>query len=131
MVLSIELKMLFCSVILGLVQLLFAAHLSTMQRGLSWNVSPRDQKVPELTGMAGRVDRAFKNFMETFPFFIAVIVMVQITTLGNTTTALGAQLYFYSRVIYLPLYAIGIPYVRSLVWGISFLGIIMVMSALF
>lgn len=131
MVLSIELKMLFCSVILGIIQLLFAAHLSTMQRGIHWNVSPRDEKMPELTGVAGRVDRAFKNFMETFPFFIAAVLMVQITTLANTTTALGAQLYLYSRVIYLPLYALGVPYLRSLVWGISLLGIILVMSALF
>lgn len=131
MVLSIELKMLFGAVILGLIQLLLSAQLSTAQRGLAWNLSSREEKVPELTGMAGRVDRAFKNFMQTFPFFIAVILMVQITTLGNSTTALGAQMYLYSRIAYLPLYALGIPYIRSLVWGISLVGIILVMSALF
>lgn len=131
MVLSIELKMLFGAVILGLIQLLLSAQLSTAQRGLAWNVSPRDEKVPELTGMAGRVDRAFKNLMQTFPFFAAVILMVQITTLANNTTALGAQMYLYARIAYVPLYALGIPYIRSLVWGISLVGIILVMSALF
>lgn len=131
MVLSIELKMLFGAVVLGLIHLLLAAHLVTSQRGLAWNVSAHDEKVPELTGIAGRVDRAFKNFMQTFPFFAAVILMVQITTLANDTTALGAQMYLIARIIYIPLYALGIPYVRSLVWGISLVGIIMVMSALF
>ena len=131
MVLSIELKMLLGAVVLGLIQLLLSAQLSTAVRGLAWNVSARDKEVPELPGVPGRVDRAFKNFMQTFPFFAAVILMVQITTLANSTTSLGAQMYLYARIVYVPLYAFGVPYLRSLVWGISLVGIILVMSALF
>ena len=131
MVLSIELKMLFGAIILGLIQLLLAALFSTAQRGVAWNVSARDEKVPELTDYAGRVDRAFKNFMQTFPFFAALILIVQITTLANSETSLGAQIYLYARIVYVPLYAFGIPYVRSLVWGISLVGIIILVTALF
>jgi uncharacterized MAPEG superfamily protein len=131
MVLSIELKMLLYSVCLGLIQLMVATHLSTKQRGMAWNVSPRDEKVPELTGLAGRMDRAFKNFKETFVFFVAVILIVQVTTLANHTSSLGAQIYFWARVIYIPLYAAGIPYVRSLVWLVSLIGLVMVVSVLF
>ncbi|MEA9357671.1 MAPEG family protein [Bacteriovorax sp. PP10] len=131
MVLSIELKMLFYSAILGIVQLLIATQLSTAQRGIKWNLSPRDEKAPELTGVAGRMDRAFKNFMETFPFFIVAIVIVQITQMQSSSSSIGAMLYFWARLLYVPLYAAGIPGVRTFVWVISFVGIIMVLSALF
>lgn len=130
MVLSIELKMLLYSAILGIVQLLVVASLSTSQRGVKWNLSPRDQKVPELTGVAGRLERAFKNFMETFPFFIAAILMVQITEMQSSSSMMGAYLYFWARLVYVPLYAAGIPGVRTLVWVISFIGLLMVLAAL-
>ena len=45
-------------------------------------------------------------------------------------TALGAQLYFWARVAYVPLYAAGIPYLRSLVWAVSVAGILMVLRGL-
>lgn len=130
MILSIELKMLLYSVILGIVQLLTASLLSTLQRGVKWNISSRDQKAPELTGVAARMDRAFKNFMETFPFFVAAILMVQVTTMQNSNSMIGAQLYFWARLLYIPMYAAGITGVRTLVWSISFIGLIMVITSL-
>lgn len=130
MVLSIEMKMLLWSSILGIVQLLLAAQFSTMQRGVVWNLSSRDQKAPELTGVAARLDRAFKNFMETFPFFIAGIVMVQITQMQSSASVLGAQIYFWARLIYLPVYAAGIPGLRTFIWVVSLIGLLMVLSAL-
>lgn len=129
MVLSIELEKLFWASVLGIIQLLIATQAATSQNGVSWNLSPRDQQI-ELAGVAGRLDRAFKNFMQTFPFFMAAILIVQITTLANNVTAIGAHLYFWARVVYVPLYALGIPGIRSLVWLASLIGIIMVFSAL-
>jgi uncharacterized MAPEG superfamily protein len=131
MVLSIELKMLFYSAILGIVQLLLATQLSTMQRGVKWNLSPRDEKVPDLTGVAGRMDRAFKNFMETFPFFIVAIIIVQIAQRQSGSSSIGAMIYFWARLLYVPLYAAGIIGVRTFVWVISFIGIVMVLGSLF
>jgi uncharacterized MAPEG superfamily protein len=124
-----ELKMLLYSVILGLVHLMLTAHLSTMQRGVKWNLSPRDENTTPLTGVAGRISRAFNNFKETFSFFAAAALVVQITTMGNSTSALGAQLYFWARLIYIPIYAAGIPVLRSIVWLISLVGIVMVLTA--
>ena len=130
MILSIELKMLLYSVILGIVQLLTASLLSTLQRGVKWNISSRDQKAPELTGVAARMDRAFKNFMETFPFFVAAILMVQLTQMQSSNSMLGAQLYFWARLLYIPIYAAGITMVRTLVWAVSFIGLMMVLFSL-
>ena len=128
---SIELKMLTWSIVLGIVHILIAATLGTQQRGLKWNASARDGIPPPLTGIAGRVDRASHNFLETFVFFAAAVLAVMITQKTNPSTALGVQIYFWARVAYLPVYAAGIPYLRTLVWAVSLYGLVQVIAALF
>ncbi|MDB4931275.1 MAG: hypothetical protein JWM10_3759 [Myxococcaceae bacterium] len=127
----IELKMLAWTVALGIVQIVLGASLATAQRGVAFNVSPRDAVVPPLTGVAGRVDRALRNLLETFPFFAAAALAVVFTQRTNGNTALGAQLYFGARVIYLGLYAAGVPYARTLVWTASMVGLFLVLLPLF
>ncbi len=126
----IEIQMLAWVIVLGLVQVLAGAALMTRQRGLKWNASARDCDPPPLTGVAARMDRALRNFLETFPFFAVAVLAVVLTDNANANTALGAQLYFWARVLYVPLYAAGVPYVRSLVWGVSLFGLLQVLSAL-
>ena len=87
----IELKMLAWSVALGLVHVLLGAVLTTHQRGLRWNVGARDAVLPPVTGVAARVDRALRNFLETFPFFAAAALAVVVLERGDASTALGAQ----------------------------------------
>ena len=127
---SIELQMLAWAILLGLVQIMIAATLGTQQRGLGWNVGARDGEPKPLTGIAARLDRASRNFLETFPFFIAAVLAVTLTQRGNEHTALGAQLYFWARVAYVPVYAAGIPYVRTLIWTVSVIGLVMVIKPL-
>ncbi|WP_310063581.1 MAPEG family protein [Lysobacter niastensis] len=131
MVMTIEIQMLAWAIALGVLQLLTAATLSSLQRGAKWAVHARDGVAPPLTGVAARMDRAFGNFMETFPFFAAAVLAVLVSDQSNATSALGAQLYFWARVAYLPLYAAGIPYLRTLVWTVSLIGLVMVLAALF
>ncbi len=126
-----ELQMLSWAVVLGLVQLVIAATLSTQQRGLGWNASARDGEPKPLTGIAARMDRALKNFLETFPFFATAVLVVAATQHTSAHTALGAQLYFWARVAYVPVYAAGIPYLRTLIWAVSLAGLLMVLLALF
>lgn len=127
----VEIQMLTWGILLGVAQLFLAAALMTRQRGLEWNASARDGDPPPLTGVAARADRAFRNFLETFPFFAAAAVAVTATGSGDTGTALGAQLWFWARVLYVPLYLAGIPYVRSLVWGVALVGMLLVVLGLF
>lgn len=119
-----ELKMLGWSILLGVAHLLLAAALSTAQRGLAWNASNRDGDTPPLTGSAARADRAFRNFLETFPFFAAAALAVVALGLGDARTALAAQAYFWARVAYLPVYLIGVPYLRSAIWVVSLWGLL-------
>ncbi|MBC7990958.1 MAG: MAPEG family protein [Luteimonas sp.] len=128
---EIELQILVWSIVLGLVHVLVAATLMTQQRGLRWNAGPRDGVAPPLTGVAARVDRALRNFLETFPFFAAAVLAVVATQRTGADTALGAQLYFWARLVYVPIYAAGIPYLRTVVWAVGLWGIVKLLSALF
>jgi uncharacterized MAPEG superfamily protein len=128
---SVELTMLAWSVVLGFVYVFVAAMLGTHQRGLKWNASNRDGEPQPLTGFAARAARANQNFLETFAFFVAAVLAVVVAQHTTPQTALGAKIYFWARLAYLPIYVIGIPYVRTAVWALSFWGILQVLEALF
>jgi uncharacterized MAPEG superfamily protein len=127
---AVELKLLGCAVILGIVQLLWAAAAARRQQSVTWNLGPRDEPWP-LTGVAARLDRAFKNFMETFPLFAAAVIAAYLAAKLGPLTVWGCGLYVAARAIYPALYATGVPVVRSLVWGVSMAGLVMVVVALF
>ena len=126
---AFELQMLGVAIVIGLVHLLWAAAAAQPQRGLKWNVGPRDTPI-ELTGMAGRLQRAFANFRETFPFFAAAVLVAYLCGRLGTLTTCGAALYVGARAVYIFLYAFGVPFVRSLVWLVSLIGIVLILAAL-
>ena len=123
-----EIFVLFLSVILGIVQVLLAAAASTKQRGAKWNMSSRDSTMPPLTGVAARLDRALQNFKETFPFFVAAIVVVVATETADKISEVSAWIYLLARIIYIPCYTFNITGVRSLIWLSSLLGILGVLT---
>lgn len=128
---TIEIQMLAWAIALGLAHVLVGAALMTRQRGLEWNTGARDGEARPLTGVAARMDRGLRNFLETFPFFAAAVLAVVLTERTSADTALGAQIYFWARLAYVPLYALGIPYLRTLVWAVSLYGLLQVLLALF
>ena len=128
---TIEIKWLAWSIALGLAYVLIAATLGTQQRGLKWNASNRDGELKALTGAAARAARANANFLETFPFFAAAVLAVVLTKTNTAHTAFGAALYFWARLAYLPIYIVGIPYLRTVVWAVSFWGLLQLLEALF
>jgi len=128
---SMEIQMLAWSIALGLAHVLLGAGLMTRQRGMKWNASARDGEPKPLTGVAARVERATRNFLETFPFFAAAVLAVVVTERTGSESALGAQVYFWARLAYLPIYAAGIPYLRSLAWAVSLWGLLQVLWVLF
>jgi uncharacterized MAPEG superfamily protein len=125
-----ELKMLGLSIVLGLVQIVLASHAASLQRGYVWTASARDQAVPALTGLAGRLDRALRNFIETFPLFAAAVLMAHVAGKHGWMTEAGTQLYFWARVAYVVCYATGVFLLRSVVWNVATLGILFILLAL-
>jgi uncharacterized MAPEG superfamily protein len=128
--LSIELRVLMWSVVLGFVHIVASSHAQSLQRGYRWTASARDEPLPPLTALAGRLERALSNYLETFPLFVALVLVAQFAGVHNRLTEWGALLYIGARVAYLPLYALGIPVIRSLVWNVAALGMLLFVIAL-
>jgi uncharacterized MAPEG superfamily protein len=126
-----EIRFLAASVILGLVHLVLDSHLISFQYGYRWTASSREHAVPPLRGVANRVDQATTNFLETFPFFAALVLAAYLTHRTGTLTYWGAQLYFWGRVGYLLAAAAGYGLVRSMVcWNTALSGIVLFLIAL-
>lgn len=122
--------MLALSIVLGLVHLVLASHAKSRQYGYRWAAGARDAVQAPLTGVAGRLERAAANFLETLPLFAAAVLIAHVAGRHGVLTHWGVQLYFWARVAYLPLYAFGVPLVRSLVWNIALVGIVFMLVAL-
>ena len=125
-----ELQLLGLAVIVGIVQLGWAAVAARGQQDLKWAAGPRDEPMP-ISGVAARLDRAFRNYMETFPFFAAAVLAAAAADRLSTLTLWGAGLYVAGRALYVPIYASGISGVRTLVWAVATIGLLMVTAALF
>jgi uncharacterized MAPEG superfamily protein len=127
---TIELRMLAWSVLLGLAHCILSAVVATSQRGVQWNISARDTPQPPLTGVAGRLERASRNFLETFPFFVAAVLIADAVNQHGRLIVFSCQLYFWARLAYLPLYAAGVPVARTIAWTLATLGIVLIIFAL-
>ena len=118
--------------ILAIVQIGWAASARTAELGLKWNAGARDGDAPPPGKLAGRLIRAQANLFETLPIFAAAVIMAHVAGKdGGPLTLWGTHLYLAGRLIYLPLYAFGVPYLRTLVWLGSFVGLLMILAALF
>jgi uncharacterized MAPEG superfamily protein len=116
--------------LLLVVHVIVAVQFKTKQYGRKWNVGARDEALPPLDPLAGRLARAQANFAETFP--VAIVALLGVVIAGRTSawTALGGWIWLGARVIYLPLYAAGIPVIRTIVWTIGLVAILIVLSRL-
>jgi uncharacterized MAPEG superfamily protein len=122
-----EIELLGLSIVLVVLQIVLAAQLGNRQYGLKWAASPRDEVVEAPGALLGRVRRALANMLETFPLFAAAVLAVAAVHRFNLWSLVGAHLYFWARLAYLPLYAAGVPLLRSLIWNVALLGIFMVL----
>jgi uncharacterized MAPEG superfamily protein len=122
----VELRILALSTIVLLFYIIAATQSKTAQYGAKWNMGPRDDALPAANPLSGRLARAQANFLETYP--IAIIALLGVVVAGKTSasTALGGWIWLGARVVYWPLYAAGIPLVRTLAWGVSIVGLAMV-----
>lgn len=130
MTMAVELKLLGAAVIIGMVQLLWAAAASRRQQGLEWAAGSRDEARP-VTGVAARLNRSFSNFMETFPLFAAALVTAYLAAKLGPLTLWGAVLYVVSRALHPIAYVLNVPYLRSLTWFVGFGGALAVIAAIF
>ena len=126
-----ELTYLALTLILALVQVFLPAGARTVEFGSKWNAGARDTTPVAKKPLTGRLERAQANLYETLPLFIGAVLIAHVIGADSPLTLWGTALYFWARVVYVPLYAFGVPYVRSLVWLVSLAGLVMVLASLF
>ena len=126
-----ELTILGWTLVLAIVQVLLPGLLRTQETGVDYNASARDTPSPVPPGVVTqRLVRAQQNLYETLPLFAAAILIAHVAGRNGELTVWGASLYLAARVIYVPLYAAGIPFVRSLAWMVSMAGLVMILVAI-
>ena len=126
---TLELKLLVWSAALALMQMIVAVVAAIMQVGLVPLMGNRDN-LPALEGWSDRARRAQLNMLESLPIFAVLVLVAQIAGKTNAVTALGAQLFFWSRLAYVPVYVIGIPWLRTVLWGVSLAGLLQMLLQL-
>jgi uncharacterized MAPEG superfamily protein len=124
-----DLSLLVWTVVLTFVQVVIAAAGANAEVGLPTLAGNRED-VPPIAGWAGRAQRAHRNMLENLPLFIALVLVAHIANRANGTSVLGEQLFFWARLVYAIVYIIGIPWVRTLLWGISVIGMILIFAQL-
>lgn len=119
------------TIILALIQILWAAAARTRELGMKWNAGPRDGEVPPPGVVAGRLSRAQANLMETLPLFLGAVALVHLAGKQGELSMWGTHLFLLGRIIYLPLYRWGVTGLRTLAWMVSLVGLGMTLYALF
>ncbi len=126
---SPDLYYLLMSTILCFVQMLIAATGANTQVGLPVLAGNREG-LPEIVGWAGRARRAHLNMIENLVLFSALVLIAAAAGKANATTAMGAMIFFWGRLAYALIYLIGIPWLRTLAWAVSVIGMVMIAWAL-
>ena len=84
-----------------------------------WGIVCNRDKLPELSVVAGRLDRAKNNMLESLPIFLALALLALINGGDTRAVANGALAFLIARVVYVPAYVSGVPILRSLVWLVA------------
>ena len=124
-----ELTLLAWTLVLALVQILLPSTLRTQETGAQYNMSARDGAALPPRPVTARLQRAQANLFETLPLFAAAVLIAHVAGVQGSLTLWGCWLYLVARVVYLPLYAAGIPVLRTLVWLVSMAGLVMILWA--
>jgi uncharacterized MAPEG superfamily protein len=127
---STELTILAWTLVLAVVQVMLPAMARNKETGVEYNMGPRDGEGPPVGKITGRLQRAQKNLYETLPLFAAAVLIAHVGGREGSLTLWGASLFLGARLVYLPLYALGIPLIRSLVWLVSLGGLGLVLLAI-
>lgn len=120
-----ELVWLLWAVALTFAQMLVAVTGATLQVGLPALAGNREGLAP-CTGWAGRAQRAHHNMLESLVLFAALVLIAVAANKTNSATLLGAQIFVWARLAYVLVYMAGIPWLRTLVWLVSVVGLIVI-----
>ena len=122
-----ELNLLVWAVALTVVQMLVAVTGAFNRVGLMKLVGNREG-MPEITGWAGRAERAHLNMLQNLVLFAALVLAAVAMGKANDMTLLGAQIFLWSRVAYAIIYVAGLAWLRTLSWVASVVGLVIIFA---
>jgi len=99
------------------------------EHGVKFAAGARDGEPAPQSPYLQRAEKALRNFLETYPAFIALAVVIELGHRESMLSLWGTSLYVGARIAYLPLYVFGVQYVRSLVWCVSAIGLALLFVA--
>jgi uncharacterized MAPEG superfamily protein len=124
-----ELFVLGLSVLLLIAQVLLPSAFAT-DISHEYRAGARDEELQSSKPVSRRLKRALANLLETYPAFVGLALALAVAGKTGGIGAAGAWLYLAARIVYVPLYASGVPLVRSLVWLTAIAGILMMLARL-
>jgi uncharacterized MAPEG superfamily protein len=122
-----ELTCLELSVVLWLVHVLVQATVGNVELPSGYLFTSRDKPAATSGLLFGRATRALANYVENFTPFVAVALALMLTQRTGGFGAFGATIWILARIIYIPIYLLGIMYARTAVWAISIVGLVMML----
>ncbi len=79
---------------------------------------------------AQRAERVHLNMVENLPPFAALVLVAHVLSVSTELTVLGATLFFWGRVAHALVYLFAIPFLRTISFAVSWLGMILIFVAL-
>ena len=122
-----ELVCLELSIFLWLAHVLAQALTARAEFGDDYLFSPRDKDVTAKGLASGRATRALANYIENMVPFVAMDLALIAT---QHTGGIGAAIWIIARVLYLPVYLMGIKYARTACWLAGVVGLLMMLGRL-
>jgi len=120
--LGTELEMLLWAALLYIAQILIPAMAADLRNGVRWGLGNRAE-IPTSSGWEARAERAYHNMTESLLPFACVVMVVQASGLNGEMSALGATVFFFSRLAYAALYLAGVTVLRSISYFAGLIGI--------
>ncbi|HUW54506.1 MAG TPA: MAPEG family protein [Rhodanobacter sp.] len=90
-----------------------------------WGIVGNRDKLPEMSVVAGRLDRAKDNMLEALPLFLGLALLVLVEGRDTSEVTHAACVFLVARVLYVPAYVSGIRMLRSLVWLVGVASLVM------
>jgi len=97
--------------------------------GLMAAMGNRDNE-EDCSGFPARTDRAARNMLENMVLFTALALVASVAGITDPHVELGARIFFWARLVYIPIYMIGIPVARTGIWAISVIGMGLIFAAI-
>ena len=123
-----ELTVLTLAALLQALQFTAYSVAANRQVGPRVAMGPRDTPV-QLTGTAGRLQRALANHFEGLIYFTIACIVTVLPGQSTAFTAACAWVYLGARVLYVPAYVFGLSPWRSLIWAVGFLATVLMLLA--